>query len=84
MHSKTLPTLNKATIKCTVHYIVHYSVLYTTLYICSVLYTTVYIYSVLYTTLYIRVYCTLHCTFTVYFLSLSPIRMKVRDCDVLA
>jgi hypothetical protein len=23
MHSKTLPTLNKAIIKCTVHYVVH-------------------------------------------------------------
>jgi hypothetical protein len=28
-------------------------------------------------------HCTLHCTFTVYFLSLSLVRMKVRDSDVL-
>jgi hypothetical protein len=30
------------------------------------------------------VYCTLHCTFTVYFFSLSLVRMKVRDSEVLA
>jgi hypothetical protein len=31
-----------------------------------------------------KVYCTPHCTFTVYFLSFSLVCMKVRDSEVLA
>jgi hypothetical protein len=70
-----------------------YSVLYTTLYIYSVLYTTLYVYSVLYTTLYIYrllyttlyVYSVLYTTLYIYsVISHFLVRMKVRDCDVLA